>query len=110
MLILHDGSQAWLRTDEGVRCLLTMYDPWDEDHFRPEANARFQLVPHERLSNAARWRRAREHVQLPLVTELRGQTGDLPDGLAPIEVRASDGVVVSAFYREHRKAAEHLDS
>jgi alpha-mannosidase len=110
LLVLHDGSQAWFREDDGVRCLLDAYDPWDEDHYRGGVSAEFELIPHAALNHARRWRLAREHVALPLVIEPEPGEDDLPRTFGPLGFCAGDsGVAVTAFFRECRKSFEGLE-
>ncbi|MDA1265618.1 MAG: glycosyl hydrolase-related protein [Planctomycetota bacterium] len=107
VLVLHDGSQAWRRTDAGVCFTLTLKDPWDEGKGRLNAEVHLKLLGHGGLSNAERWRLAQQHVH-PVHDLLGGPGGDLPARLAPVTLEGSDGVVMTAFYREHQKAAENL--
>jgi len=108
LLILHDGSQSWLRTDEGVCCVLDLYDPWDEEHYRYGVRAELQLVPHAPMGHAQRWRLAREHVELPLVIEAEQGEGDLPQRFGALFCDAP-GVAVTALYRECQRGNESLE-
>jgi alpha-mannosidase len=60
LLFLHDGSQAYLRRESSVLQILSLYDPWDEDYFVSELDARVRIVPHGKLRDAERWRLAQE--------------------------------------------------
>jgi len=111
LLVLHDGSQQWFREGGGVRCLLDLYDPWDEEHYRHGVAAELALLPHGPLRDSERWRLAREHCVLPLATDARGQThhAGLPRRFGPLVVRG-EGVVAGALYRECAHSARHLPS
>ncbi len=110
LLYLHDGSQAMLRDGDRVRNILSMYDPWDEDHFDPQLEARVRLVPHGRLTHARRWCLAQEFARPALATR-NERSGDpssstepeLPPQFGPV-YRDAPNVAVSAFYRESEAA------
>jgi alpha-mannosidase len=130
LLYLHDGSQALLRAGERIYNILSMYDPWDEDGFIPQLEARVRLVPHGRLTHAQRWRLAQEFTR-PVLSEFgdaphplaspssafrlsptsgEGERSDaLPALFGPIWCDAPN-VVVGAFYRESEAAGARLGS
>lgn len=109
ILVLHDGSQAWFRTEDGVRCLLDMYDPWDEDHYEGRVTARFAFIAHRGMRHAQRFRLAQEHRAVTVTRALQhgGAPKDLPAAFCGLHVDAPN-VAVTAFHRESRRAAELL--
>jgi alpha-mannosidase len=107
LLCLHDGSQQWFRTDEGVECLLTTWDPWDGD-FRAHVDAGITLLPHGPMTHVQRVRVAKLTRSNWLVGVHAGERGKLPDVFGPIDLDASSGVRAEAFHRESAKSGEHL--
>ena len=103
LLYIHDGSQAFLRSDDGIWNILTMYDPWDEAFFYPHLNASIRLLPHGPLSNAQRWKLAQEFTRPPMLVTAGHPIGGLPRRFAPVSCEA-ENVAVTAFYREHETA------
>ena len=99
VLYLHDGSQAFLRDGNTVYNILTMYDPWDEDYFVPELNAKFRLVPHGIITNTQRWKLAQEFTRPVMVSVVGNTSQDIPAHFIGIEC-SSANVAVTAFYRE----------
>jgi alpha-mannosidase len=75
MLIVHDGSQSWQRTDEGLRVLLNLIDPWDESYWNPRTEARFLILPHHGLPAWRRHQIAEEWLSDPLCTTVPPPTG-----------------------------------
>jgi alpha-mannosidase len=108
LLYLHDGSQAFLREGAQVHNILSLNDPWDEDYFVSELDAKVRLVPHGAISNAARWRLAQEFTRPALVIQSQKEGGDLPRDFAAVSCDAP-GVVLGAFYRETEEAGMGLD-
>ena len=108
LLITHDGSQAWQRRKQTVRCILNLYDPWDEERFVRESRATFELYRHADLPPIECYRRSVEarHPACPIPGS---PGGDLPPRFTPLEVSGAGGVLVTAFYREHAKAAQGLE-
>ncbi len=110
LLVVHDGSQAWFRDDAGVRAMLTMYDPWDGDHWDNVFEAELFLVPHGPLTDSDRARLSMElNLGSPRFEDssvLRGD-GDLPPVFGSLHIDAPN-VLATAFYRESEKAAENL--
>ena len=108
LLVLHDGSQAFLQ-DDGVLChILTMYDPWDEDFFYDQLDVRVRLAPHRRMDHARRWKLAQEFVRpvycfAPQVGQAQTRPGTfkLPAAFGCVWCDA-DNVAVTAFYRESK--------
>lgn len=113
LLILHDGSQAWLREEDDlprVRCVLSAYDPWDGDYFNPSLDAVFRLIPHSKIDHVQRWKWAQE-LRNPLIS-VWGKTsveGDLPPTFGSAWCSAPN-VVISAFYREQESVGANLSN
>jgi alpha-mannosidase len=106
LLMLHDGSQQFLRDGDVIRHILTMYDPWDEDFFHAGLDVRVRLVPHGRLTHTQRWKLAQEFTQPALAffaTQITESTEKealrLPAAFGSVWCGA-DNVAVTAFYRE----------
>jgi alpha-mannosidase len=116
LLYLHDGSQAMLRDGATVYNILSMYDPWDEDGFSGELEARVRLVPHGPLTHAQRWRQAQEFTRPVLgVVDRVGGRGEISSApaLPPLFGPAwcdTPNVVLSAFYRESEASGARLNS
>jgi alpha-mannosidase len=111
LLVVHDGSQAWFAQEHGVRCLLSMYDPWDEDYFDANFEVELALIPHGRMSNTARMRTSMElNLGSPRFADhvsVRGG-GDLPPAFGALAVDAAN-VLASALTRVGAREAEHLE-
>lgn len=75
LLILHDGSQSWQRTERGLRVLLNINDPWDEQYWNPRTEARFFFRPNCGLSAWKRHQLAEEWLSQPLVQKVPAPTG-----------------------------------
>lgn len=108
LLMLHDGSQAFLRDrgDPGiVRHILTLYDPWDESFFHNAFDVCVRFVPHAALTYAQRWKLAQEFTRpVLLVNAKQGATApalqpSLPNHLGALWCSA-ENVAITAFYRE----------
>ncbi len=97
LLVLHDGSQQWFADDDGVRVVLTVYDPWDEDRFDLTGRCVFRLIPHQGLTNAERWRLAQEFVNPPYEVYGKGEKASEPFSLVACD---APGVAITAVYRE----------
>lgn len=97
LLVLHDGSQQWFADEDGVRVILTAYDPWDEDRYDLTGECRFRLIPHQGLTHAQRWRLAQEFTAPPVYV-----TGEGTIPVQPFSLVACDapGVAITAVYRE----------
>jgi len=117
LLLLHDGSQAFgLDPDGGVRQVLSLYDPWDEDYFASGLAVALRLVPHRGLSQTQRWRLAQEFTRPALSFTADAANADGVDGaVGPAQatgvvqlVAGPDGaqpsVLITALYREHERA------
>ncbi|MEM2058429.1 MAG: hypothetical protein QXO76_09295 [Thermoproteota archaeon] len=105
LLYIHDGSQAFLQSDDGIWNILTLYDPWDEEFFYPHLDASIRLLPHGPLSNARRWKLAQEFTRPPMLVTAEHPRGGLPRRFAPVYCEA-ENVAVTAFYREHESAGK----
>lgn len=108
LLLIHDGGQAFFRDERGVRSLLTMYDPWDEESFLETFESQMWIMPHGPLTHAGRMRLSLEcNPGLPrfLATSEAKGGGDLPSESGALHVDAPN-VIATAFYRESRFAAK----
>jgi alpha-mannosidase len=99
LLLLHDGSQAFFRQDDGVRQILSMYDPWDEDFFCDRLDARVRLVPHGRFEHAQRWRLAQQFTRPGRMGMGSAAYSELPPQFG-VGWCDADNVAVTALYRE----------
>jgi alpha-mannosidase len=108
LLYTTGGNQSFLRRDDHVEQIITLYDPWDEDYFQSTVVLSMRVIPHGRLTHTKRWKLAQE--------------GSRPVGYAPSGIRKgphpfrfspvlcdSPNVVMTALYRESARAGEHLD-
>jgi len=108
LLVLHDGSQAFLGGEGTVAHILTMYDPWDEDYFHDCLDVRIRLIPHMRISHAERWKLAQEFTRPALVAASSSKRA--PDNaLKPPPTFScvwceTPNVLVTAFYREQKSS------
>jgi len=103
LLILHKTAQQWFKVDDGVRCVLSAYDPWDEDYYEPNYTT-LTFLPHGPMSNSDRWRLAHGQTHRPLMASFPVPT------FSPVQVHAAN-VVATAFYREIEEfAGRGLDS
>jgi alpha-mannosidase len=99
LLIAHDGTQQWFKTDQGAEAVLNLRDPWDEDHFESTFISLW-LIPHSKLTETERWSWAQEvRVWCGGPIGADGPSGDLPTKFAPLRLD-SDHVRVTTFYRE----------
>ncbi len=105
LLVLHDGSQAFLKGENAVTHILTMYDPWDEGYFYDNLDVRVRLIPHARLSHAQRWKLAQEFTRPAYVAdagiEKAHEGSSLPLAFGCVWCEPSH-VVPTAFYREQK--------
>jgi len=105
LLIVHDGSQQWLVHDDGsIRCILTAYDPWDEDYFVDAIGASFHLMPHGPMSNSERWKTAQQFLRPPMFSVFDGEPKG-PSNFSAVSCDA-ENVALTAFYRETRDSAK----
>lgn len=77
LLIMHDGSQSWQRTDSGLRVLLNVIDPWDETYWNPRTEVRLFLIPHKNLPAWRRHQLAEEWLSQTLSLPIPAPTGIL---------------------------------
>jgi alpha-mannosidase len=115
LLIAHDGSQQWLRTDDGIECILSLYDPWDESYFVDDFECRFRLIPSNNLQDSQKWKAAQEFRCLrPNVQRwaddapAQKPATPLPRHYAPLKCH-SPNVAVTAFFRETDHAASGIE-
>jgi hypothetical protein len=110
LLVVHDGGQAFFREETGIRSLVTMYDPWDEDHWDGTFEAAWWFLPHGAWSNTDRMRAAMEcnlgNPRFATSAEVRGG-GELPPVFGSLFIDAP-GVLATAFYRESSYAAKGI--
>lgn len=118
VLIVHDSSPQWFRTERGVANLLSMFDPWDNGELVPEVRKRFLLLPRGPLDDRKRWMIAQSYLRAPRYR--RAEEGEwrrrtlLPDRDLPAEFGGfaleAEHSTVTAFYREAEAAGAHLDN
>lgn len=99
LLIVHNGSLQWFKTEGRFEAVLGALDPWDEKQATAEFEAAFFLIPHGPMTHAQRWKKAQEILRSAVLLEASGESGDIPSEFAPLHVSAS-GVAATAFYRE----------
>jgi len=110
LLVLHDGGQQFFREPHGLRALLHAYDPWDGEQYDNVFDAELWIVPHGELSATDRVRLSMEcNLGAPRFEDSApvGGGGDLPPLFGAIDVDAPN-VLPTAFYRESRRAFEHV--
>lgn len=108
LLCAHDGSQQFFRDERGIRCLLSMEDPWDEGRFNPRLQARLLFVPHGELAHHERARLAAALASEWSVAGKPHGGGELPMVFGPLSVEGAPGVLVTAFYRDSPYAGRDL--
>jgi alpha-mannosidase len=100
LLWMHDGSQGFHRAEVGAWNVISMRDPWDEEHFVAAVDARFRAMPHDDCTHAERWRLAQE---LTRPVRVETATGDAPAAPVPasiLTIGQAPGVVATALYRD----------
>jgi alpha-mannosidase len=118
MLIIHNGSQQWLKRVDQVQNIINLIDPWDGDNFVTSARAKYRVIAHQGLSKAKKWKLGREFFGLTENTDDRAISqpceGDAESGPPPIFSALScdaPNVVPTAFYREAEDfSGKHLDN
>lgn len=118
MLVLHDSTQQWFRTESGVEAVLLAYDPWDERRYEPDEIVQFRIVPHAGLTDAQRARLAAEFTDDAMdgFSSHPGPVGGggapedhpIPPVFAPIDIAGDDNILCHALYRDSMKSGEHL--
>ena len=125
LLIVHDGSQQFFRTQRGVEVVISAYDSWDEGRFekRGGIDARVLLLPHGPMRDVDRIKIAREFelessikIESIRATQsglavgggMRPEQHPIPTVFAPMEVAGDDTILCHALYRESPKSGEHL--
>ena len=109
LLIAHDGSQQWFRTERGVEMIAHASDPWDGAGKLSDADARIRLriMPHGPMTHAQRVRESHEHHIQAEVLDAMARDVSL-SGLGGLEVCSAPGVLAHAYFRESMKSGEHL--
>ncbi|MBS1714247.1 MAG: hypothetical protein JST30_07905 [Armatimonadetes bacterium] len=111
LLVSHDGSQQWFRTDEGFENVLLVRDPWDGDEAVLESRAAYRLTLHGPLVDSERIRLGwllsgrQDHARddHPLQKRPRVASGladrPIPSDFSFCQV-STPNVVATALYRE----------
>ncbi len=106
-LIVHDGSQQWFQDENGLRNLLSSYDPWDEAFYRNSFVANFRILTHGRVERAVLWRAAQEFLR-PLEAETKkSESGDVPATFCLATCDAPN-VCMTALHRETEHDGKRL--
>ena len=109
-LIVHDGSQAFSREDDGVGIVLCASDPWDGDPWDPIFEGELWVMPHGRMTQAERARVSLEcNLGSPRFddsTVARG-TGHLPATFGGLSIDAKN-VIVTSLHRESVRSSAKL--
>jgi alpha-mannosidase len=108
VMLVHDGGQQFIREERGVRNLLSVYDPWDEDYFNEWLDAKLWIVPHGPLTHAERQRIALQLRRWGDEMIKTNEGGDIPAVFGPLSVDGAPGVLAHAFFRESMKSGENL--
>lgn len=115
VLIVHRHASQWFVDGRSLICLLSMYDPWDEEHFASHIDASFYLWAHGPITHAERWRHAQEVLSppveeaYPVHDPYRDVVADLPPEFGTLACSAPN-VAVTAFYRETGHAGRGIES
>jgi len=113
LLLVHDGSQSFFRTDPGLECLLHMYDPWDEQECWGDlAGACLDLLPHGPLEHLDRARLSAEIRALPIAAapeapDASASPPDLPEAMG--SVRLEGRALITALYRERGRSGRDFE-
>lgn len=120
VLIVHDGSQQWLRERDRAWMVLTAYDPWDEKRYGVAGWTHalaWVCLPATSPTPAELARSAAERIENSTTSAMDAEPvgGGTPEAgeeapmcFSPLEVRGAPGVLVQAFHRESMKSGEHL--
>lgn len=106
LAIAHDGSGQWFQRPGGLACVLTLYDPWDEQRWSSSVEAGFLLLPHRGRKPSELWRLAQQF-RRPMPMEAAAAGPGLPRSFGLLRCEPGN-VVVTAVHREHAKAGEHV--
>lgn len=125
LLLVHDGSQSWQRTEGGVRVVLNAIDPWDEEYWnRRLIGGRLWFCPHGSMSHLERQRLAAE-LRAPCVAQpvppdpisefsagfcVGGGSleGSVPPPREFGAVRLEGAALLTAFHRENARSGDGL--
>jgi alpha-mannosidase len=108
LLYITGPNQSFLREEDGVRHILNLYDPWDEDYFANQLNTSIRVIPHGQLTHTKRWKLAQEFLRQAGFYPSGYTKGPKPFRFGPIWCDAPN-VVMTALYRESAKAGEFVD-
>lgn len=108
VLISHTGGQQFFRTNDGVKLLLTSYDPWDEAYFRDCFCATLRIYPHARVTDSRLARLAYLDAVGQSPVAASNSNSDLPPVFGPLSLENAPNVLAHAFFRESMKSGEHL--
>jgi alpha-mannosidase len=114
LLCVHDGAQQFFREGGGsggggVRNLLWMYDPWDQDRWSGRLRARLTLLPHGPLSDGERARAAASLAAAgTFATRQTDVPADAPARFGLLSIEGAPHVQAHAVYRESMKCGEHF--
>lgn len=110
LLVLHGGTQQWLRTAEGVAAVLTLRDPWDAEPLVEDNGRvlRMRLVPHGPVTHGERLRLAQEHRRPLILLGSGGVSPDAPAVLSGPQVDGAPNVLATAWYRESSRSGRGL--
>jgi alpha-mannosidase len=100
LLIAQDRTRQWFVRDNTLVCLLSMYDPWDEDYFVSDFDASFRFVPHGGVDAAQKWRWAQEFLRPMVFARVREGKSERATGEFGLLACEPNGVQVTALYRE----------
>ncbi|HEY0866010.1 MAG TPA: glycosyl hydrolase-related protein, partial [Fimbriimonas sp.] len=107
MLVTYDRTRQWFRDGDSVKCLLNMYDPWDEDYFEEITSSWFHFVPHGGMTNDQRYRLALEMNRGCECTIVGESKRDIPARMSGPSTD-QENVAVIAFYREMESAGREV--
>lgn len=97
--IAHDRSRQWFQTEKGMRCVLTLIDPWDEDNFQHGVSGRFTINIHNGKTNSELWKWSQASKKYASFISSNDVEGSLPLRFSVLHCN-SENVVIVAFYRE----------
>jgi alpha-mannosidase len=100
LLWMHEGSQGFHRADVGAWNVISMRDPWDEEHFVATVDARFRAMPHGAHTHAERWRLAQEFTRPVRVETVTSNAPGAPVPPSIVTIEQAPSVVATALYRD----------